>query len=74
MHLSKAYNCLPHGLMVVKFEAYGIGKLRLNSFLRYLSNQKWRAKVNSSYSDRSDIIRSIAQGSILGPLLCNIYL
>ena len=59
MHLSKACNCLPHGLMIAKLEAYGIGKPGLNSFLRYLSNRKQRAKVNSSYSCRSDIIRKL---------------
>ena len=59
MDLSKAYDCLPHDLLIAKFEAYGIGKSGLNLLLSYLSNRKQRTKVNSSYSDWYDIIRGV---------------
>ena len=74
MDLSKAYDCLPHDLLVAKFEAYGIGKSGLSLLLNYLSNQKQRTNVNSSYSDWYEIIRGIPQRSILGPLLFNLFI
>ena len=74
MDLSKAYDCLPHDLLIAKFEAYGIGKSGLNLLLNYLSNRKQRTKVNSSYSDWYDIIRGVPQGSILGPLIFNLFM
>ena len=40
MDLSKDYDCLPHDILIAKFEAYGIGKSRLNLLLNYLSNRK----------------------------------
>ena len=73
MDLSKVYDCLPHDLLFTKFDAYGIGKSGLNLLLSYLLNRKQSTKVNSKYSDWYDIIRGIPQGSILGPLIFNLF-
>ena len=59
MHLSEAYDCFPHGLLIVRFETYGIGKSGLNFLLSCLLNQKHRTKVNSLYRDWYDIVRRI---------------
>ena len=40
MDLSKPYDCLPHDLLVAKFEAYGIDQTGLNLIHNYLSNRK----------------------------------
>ena len=68
MDFSKAYSCLPHDLLIAKFEAYGIGKPGSKLLLNYLSNRKQHTKVNFSYSDWYDIIKGVLQASILGPL------
>ena len=73
MDLSKAYHCLPHDLLVAKFEVYGIDKTGLNLIHNYLSNRKQRIKINSSYSNRYDIVQGVPRGSILGPLLFNSF-
>ena len=74
MDLSKAYNCLTHDLLIAKLEAYGIGKARLYLIQNYLSNRKQGTKINSSYSDWYDIVRGVPQGSILDPLLFNLFI
>ena len=74
MDLSKAYDCLPHDLLVAKFEAHGIDKTGLHVLHNYLSNRKQRTKINSSFSDWYDIFRGVPQGSILGPLLFSLFI
>ena len=74
MALSKAYDCLPHDLLIAKLETYGLDNGSLNLLLDYLTFRKQKTKVDSTYSKWSNIRRGIAQGSILGPLLFNIFI
>ena len=50
MDLSKANDCMPHDLLIAKFERYGIDKIRLALILDYLTRRKQRMKIYSSCS------------------------
>ena len=45
----------------------------LNLIFDYLTGRKQRVKINSSFSSYLDIFQGVPQGSILGPLLFNIF-
>ena len=72
--LSKAHDCIPHYLLIAKLGYYEIDKIGLSGILDYLSRRKQRTKIGSSYSYWYDIIRSVPEGSILGPLFFNMFI
>ena len=57
--LSKAFDCLPHDLLIAKLNAYGFDKKALKLIHSYLSNRKQRVKVNDSYSSWREILYGV---------------
>ena len=74
MDLSKAFDTINHQLLLAKLHAYGFSKQALAIVCSYLSNRKQRIKINNVFSFWKDLILGVLQGSVLGPLIFNIYL
>ena len=73
-NLSKAFDCIEHELLIAKLYAYGFDENSLYFINSYLKGQQERNCINSYYSAFAEIPFGVRQGSILGPLLFNIYI
>ena len=62
--LSKAFDCLPHELLIAKLDAFGSDKKSIKLVHNYLSNRKQRVKINGSYSSWREILCGVPQGLI----------
>ena len=74
MDLSKAFDCLPHDLLIAKLHAYGFCKKTVDLFHSYLSQRRHYTRVGSASSTILEIILGVPQGSVLGPLLFNVFI
>ena len=74
MDLSKAFDCLPHGLIISKLHAYGVSTPACELLFSYLHGRKQQVKISTSRCSWTTLSKGVPQGSILGPLLFNLFM
>ena len=74
MDLPKAFDYIPHDLLVAKLHAYGFSMDAITFIYSYMKRRKQGVKINDPESLFKIPLSRVPQGSILGPILFNIFI
>ena len=64
MDLSRAFDCIPHDLLIAKLSAYRVDKITLKYIYSYLKKRQQCVRINNIYCSFQEIISGVPQGSI----------
>ena len=73
MGLFKAFDCVPHDLLLAKTAAYGVDESFLCYMYSYFLNRKQCVRINNISSNFLNVILGVLQGSIVGLILFNCF-
>jgi hypothetical protein len=70
---SKAFDTLDHKLLFTKLLYFGVGNDALDFFKSYFSGRSQRVCFRDSFSSYLPVVKGVAQGSIIGPMMFSLY-
>ena len=74
LDFQKAFDKVPHQSLISKLKSHGMGNCIINWIEQWLTDRRQMVVVDGEVSGWKSVLSGVPQGSVLGPILCLVYI